>query len=154
MAEDDSDVGMSVEQPAEHQPQRVSRRLDAEAPCRTCKAGVVFVTPALALQRHAWMQVYGNAQVADLLPERRIHGVIQIPGGVGTEVGESIHEDAEASQFRTGSLRLGSRGLRILQRNAGKCLQPRRALLHKDVGGMVVHSASLIAGLLGVLDVL
>ena len=122
--------GKAVEEAADHHPQAVARGLDRERPGRAEQRLAALVVAALVRQRVARVQVEGDAERRDPLPERQVLRFVVVGGGL--EVADArvaVDEGAAEAELGDAALELGGRPLGVLQR------QRREADVAVGVGG-------------------
>ena len=130
VAQDDLEFRMGIEQARSHQAQRMNRRLLSERPGRAHQPRMSFIDRAVFRQRIARVQIEGQAGLLDRRPERPVlrQVVIDRPLAVA-DLREAVDQRATETERLDAALELLDREIRILHRQRGKRLKPRRAVL-------------------------
>ena len=139
MAEDDLEFRMGIEQARPHQAQRMNRGLLSERPGRAHQPGMAFIDRAVFRQRIARVQVERAVRSVRPGPERPVlrQVVIDRPLAVA-DLREAVDQRATEAERLDAALELLDREIRILHRQRGKRLKPRRTfcdLLGEEIIG-------------------
>jgi hypothetical protein len=139
MPQNDLQPRIGIEQARSDQAKRVDRRLLSERPGRPEQPGMAGIDPGIFRQRIAGMQIEGNVELLDLLPERPIlrHVIVDWRLMIG-DLRKSVDQRAAESERLDTALEFCDRKLRVLHRKRRERLEARRTpgnLLGKIVVG-------------------
>ena len=126
MADDNLQARMGVEQARAHQPERMDGGFLAERPARPHQPGMAVVDPGIAGQRVARMEGEGYAEIGTDRPERPVLRQVVIEQVIAAlDLGESVGQRADETEFPDAARQLGGRKLRVLQ---GQGREPAEAV--------------------------
>lgn len=139
VAEDEGQVGVTVEQAAEHQADRVGGGFVGEAPGRADQRWVALVDPSLARQRFAWVQVDRHVECRDSLPEFPDRRFVQVLRGIGVaDVGVAVDQCPHHAVILYRALQFVRRGPGRLQGHGGEGLEALRVAGDELLGDLLV----------------